>query len=699
MTQINEVVKLERRGLVSVLLLNSPPVNALSANLREGMLEGLKAAGADKDTQSIVLACEGRTFIAGADISEFGQALRGPDLHTIFGAMEASPKPIVAAVHGTALGGGLEVALACHYRVAIASARFGLPEVTLGIIPGAGGTQRVPRVAGVEKAIEWMTTGAMISAEEALKHGLIDEIVQGDLVEGAVKFAASVASSGRKHVLVRDRDEKLAPFRGKPEYFEQARKQAAKNSRGMIAPAYAVTAVEAAVNLPFDQGIKREHELALELVDSPQSKAMRYFFFAEREAGKIPGLSPDAKALPIKKAAIIGSGTMGSGITMSFANAGVPVTLIDQTQEALDRAVAGMRKLWEASAAKGRYTMEEVQQRSGLIKTSLEYSSVADADVVIEAVWEQMKLKQDIFRQIDQYAKPGAVLGTNTSTLDINEIAAVTRRPEAVIGLHFFSPANVMKLLEVVRGDKTSGTVIATAMALGKQLKKVPVLVRVCYGFVGNRILKYREEQAEKLLIEGALPHQVDKALTDFGFPMGGFTMGDMAAGIELGWRMRQATGEKNFMGDTLAERGRFGLKVNKGWYRYEPGSRTPIPDPEVEEIIKEASRRAGAQRREISDGEIRERVLYVMINEGFKIVDEGIALRASDIDVIYVYGYGWPIYRGGPMHYADEVGLAKIRDRLREFEKSVGPEFKPAALLEKLAAEGKRITEYKANP
>jgi 3-hydroxyacyl-CoA dehydrogenase len=696
MMQINDAVKVERRGKVNLILVNNPPVNALGAIVREGLLDGLKAAMADRETQSIVLACEGRTFIAGADISEFGQAPRGPDLHTIFAVMEGSDKPIIAALHGTALGGGLETALSCHYRVSTASARFGLPEVTLGIIPGAGGTQRVPRLVGVEKAVEWITTGAMISAGEALKHGLIDEIVEGDLIGGALQFANSIAVSGRPHILVRNRDEKILVFRGKNDWFEETRKQAAANSRGMVAPSHAVTAVEAAVNLPFDEGIRRERELAVELVNSAQSKAMRYVFFAERESGKIPGLSPDVKPASVKKVAIIGSGTMGSGIGMAFANAGIAVTLIDQNQEALDRGTTSMRKLWDASAAKGRYTQEEVERRLGLIQTRLEFSAVADADVIIEAVWEQMKLKQEIFKEIDKHAKPGAVLGTNTSTLDINEIAAVTSRPEAVIGLHFFSPANVMKLLEVVRGDKTADAVIATAMATGKQIKKVPVLVGVCDGFVGNRILAAREQQTEKLLIEGALPAQVDKVLTDFGFPMGGFAMQDMSAGIELGWRMRQATGEKNFISDTLAERGRFGLKVGKGFYRYEQGSRKPLPDPEVEEIIEEASRRAGVKRRQISDEEIRERALYIMINEGCKIVDEGIALRASDIDVIYVYGYGWPTYRGGPMYYADTVGLARIRDRLREFEKSVAPEFRPAALLEKLAAEGKSITEYK---
>ena len=695
MPKINIVLSLEKSGSIAVLTVNNPPVNALSAPVREGIQQGLKAAVTDAEIEAIVIACAGRTFIAGADITEFGQPPRGPDLNAVLEDIEASPKPVVAAIHGTALGGGLEVALACHYRVSSEDARVGQPEVNLGIIPGAGGTQRLPRVVGVEKAIEMMTTGLMIPAQEALKYNLIDRIINGDLVKGAVAFAGEVAKH-RGHERVRDRDDKIAPFRDKPEFFEAAREKAARAARGAVAPVVAVSAVEAAVNLPFEQGLKRERKLVTELINGPQAKAQMYFFFAEREAGKIPGLATNSLVLNLEKAAVIGAGTMGSGITVALVDAGLPVTLIDQDQQYLDRGLANIRKVWERQASRGRLTNEKVEQRMGMVRPTLDFKSVSEADVIIEAVYEQMSVKKKTFAEIDKYAKPGAILGSNTSYLNINEIADSITHPESVIGLHFFSPANVMRLLEVVRGKKTSDTVIASAMALGRRLRKVPVLVRVCHGFVGNRIFGAREQQAVKMLYEGALPQQIDRVLYEFGFPIGTFALMDLTAGIELDWRMREGTGQKEFIIDRLVELGRVGQKAGKGFYRYGEDGRTPIPDSEVHAIIIEGSRQGGYHRREISDEEIRERLLYPMVNEAAKILEEGIVIRPSDIDVVWVTGYGWPAYRGGPTYWADSVGLTSIGDTLKRLQKEHGDFFKPAALLKKLADEGKKFADFK---
>ncbi|HEY5211150.1 MAG TPA: 3-hydroxyacyl-CoA dehydrogenase NAD-binding domain-containing protein [Stellaceae bacterium] len=696
MTQINDFVSLDREGSVAVVTANNPPVNALSHGLRVGLLAALKEATADVAVTAIVLICAGRTFVAGADISEFGKPPRLPDLNEIFDAIEGSPKPIVAAIHGTALGGGLELALTCHYRVAVASARFGLPEVKLGLLPGGGGTQRLPRLVGIEKAMAMITTGDMIGAAEASASGLIDEIVSGDLRAGSVSFAAQAAAKGGKPPLVRDRDEKMVAARANPGIFDEFRKTHGRRWRGQMAPNHIMKTLEAAVNLPFDQGIAEERRLFTELMNSDQSKAQRYFFFAEREAAKIPGLSPDAKPIEIKLCAIIGAGTMGGGIAMNFANAGIPVTLIEQDQKNLDRGLGVIRRNYENSAARGGLTPADIDRRMALIRPSLTFD-VADADLIIEAVYENMGLKKEIFGKLDKLAKQGAILGTNTSALNIDEIAAVTSRPEAVIGLHFFSPANVMRLLEVVRAAKTADWVVASAMAVARKINKVAALVGVCDGFVGNRIMRARGMQSERLLIEGALPQQIDKVLVEFGFPMGPYAVTDMGGGIELGWRRRQETGAKNFIGDSLAARGRFGQKAGKGFYHYEPGSRAPLPDPEVEEIIKKASRREGVERRAIPDEEAFERLVYPMINEAAKILDEGMALRASDIDVIWVYGYGWPLWRGGPMFYADLVGLKKIRDRMLELQKKHGDVFKPAPLIEKLVAEGKGFADYKS--
>ena len=690
MTAISKSVDLDRRGSVAVLTVNNPPVNALSQHVRQGLRDGVGQAVADPAVAAIVIACAGRTFIAGADITEFGKPPQAPSLHDVLDLIESSPKPVIAAVHGTALGGGLEVTLACHYRVGVKDARFGLPEVKLGLLPGAGGTQRLPRVVGVEKALGMMTSGDPIRADDALKSGLIDEIADGDLTAAGVAFAGKVVNEKRPLRKIRDLDDKVAAVRGKPEVFANFRKSIARQTRGFRAPENIVRAVEAAVSLPFTEGIKRERELFAELMSSSESKAQRYFFFAEREAAKIPDVPADTPTKDIKKAAVIGAGTMGGGIAMNFANAGIPVTVVEVAQEALDRGLGIVRKNYEATASRGRITAADVDKRMGLITGSTDFNAVKDADIIIEAVFEEMPIKKEVFAKLDGIAKPDAVLATNTSTLDVDEIASATKRPESVIGTHFFSPANVMRLLENVRGAKSSKTTVATAMAVGRRIGKVPVLVGVCHGFVGNRMLHQRGAQAEKLILEGALPHQVDKVLTEFGFPMGPFAMSDMA-GLDVGWRIRKGRGMKSAVADRICELGRFGQKTGAGYYRYEKGDRTPIPDLDVEKIIVDVATSMGMTRRPISDEEILQRLLYPMVNEGAKILEEKIAIRASDIDVIWVYGYGWPVYRGGPMFWADSIGLRALRDRMLEFKKASGDQFwTPAPLLDRLANEGK---------
>ena len=693
MAKITQSVDLSTRGRVAVLTVDNPPVNALSQHVRKGLHDGIKQATGDGAVQAIVIVCAGRTFIAGADITEFGKPPAEPSLHSVLDLIEGSPKPVVAAIHGTALGGGLEVTLACHYRVGVKAARFGLPEVKLGILPGAGGTQRLPRVVGVEKGLSMMVSGDPIGADEALKAGLIDEIVDGDLTAAGVAFAERALNDRRPLRKIRDLDDKLAAVRGKPEVFANFRKSIARQTRGFRAPENIVRAVEAAVSLPFDQGLKRERELFAELLSSPESKAQRYFFFAEREAAKIPDVPADTPPRDVKKAAVIGAGTMGGGIAMNFANAGIPVTVIEMAQEALDRGLGIVRKNYEATAARGRLTAADVEKRMGLITGTTDFKAAADADMVVEAVFEEMPVKKEVFAKLDAICKADAVLATNTSTLDVDEIASATRRPESVIGTHFFSPANVMRLLENVRGQKSSKTTIATAMTIGRRIGKVPVLVGVCYGFVGNRMLHQRGLQAEKLILEGAAPHQVDRVLTDFGFPMGPFAMSDLA-GLDVGWRIRKGRGAKAPVADRICELGRFGQKTGAGYFKYEKGDRTPVPDLEVEKIIVDVATSMGITRRAITDEEILQRLLYPMVNEGAKILDEKIAIRASDIDVIWVYGYGWPVYRGGPMFWADSIGARALRDRLLEFKQQSGDAFwTPAPLLDRLATEGKGFT------
>ena len=689
MTAITELVDLDRRRRVAVLTVNNPPVNALAHAVRQGLRDGVRQAAADGAVDAIVVACANRTFIAGADITEFGKPPREPGLHEVLDVIEGSARPVIAAVHGTALGGGLEVTLACHWRVAVKTARFGLPEVKLGLLPGAGGTQRLPRVVGVDKALEMIVSGDPIGADAARQHGLIDEIVEGDLTAAAVAFAERVVAERRPLRKIRDIDDKVVAARGKPELFAAFRKSVARQTRGFRAPEHCIRAVEAAVALPFTQGLARERELFLELMSSPESKAQRYFFFAEREAAKIPDVPADTPTRDVRTAAVLGAGTMGGGIAMNFANAGIPVTVVEVAREPLERGLGVVRKNYEATAAKGRLTRDDVERRMGLIRGTTEWAEIADADIVVEAVFEEMPIKKEVFARIDGIGKPDAVLATNTSTLDVDEIASATGRPESVIGMHFFSPANVMRLLEVVRGAKSSKTTIATAMTVGRRIGKVPVLVGVCHGFVGNRMLHQRSREAERLLLEGALPQQVDRVLYEFGFPMGPFAMGDLA-GLDVGWRIRKARGQRAPVADRLCEMGRFGQKTGAGFYLYEGGDRTPRPDPEVEKVIHEVAKAQGVARRAVGDDEILERLLYPMVNEGAKILEEKLAIRASDVDVIWVYGYGWPVYRGGPMFWADSIGLKAIRDRMLQFQRQHGDAWQPAALLSRLADAGK---------
>ena len=685
MPTINEVTTLEVKEGVAVLTLNSPPVNALSANVREGLNNGVSTAIEDDSVKSIVIICEGRTFIAGADITEFGQAPKGPSLYDVQDMIENSPKPVVAAIHGTALGGGLEVALTCHYRIAVPSAKCGLPEVNLGLLPGAGGTQRLPRIVGAQKALVMMTSGEHVPANQCLDMGLVDELAnEGDLETDAITLANKIVSEGRPLVKVRDADDKIKDDKGNEALFSDFRKSILRRTRGFLAPEYNIQCVEAAVNLPFEEGLKVEQELFMKLMTGSQSAAQRYIFFAQRQVTKIPDIEKETPLKDINSVGVIGAGTMGGGISMNFANVGIPVTIIEQSQERLDKGLSIIRKNYENTAAKGRITDEQVEERMSLISGKTSIEELNSQDLIIEAVFENMDLKKDIFKQLDSICKDGAILASNTSALDVNEIAAETNRPEDVIGLHFFSPANVMKLLEIVRGDKTSKSVVASSLAVAKRIEKIAAVVGVCPGFVGNRILAQRQREANKLILEGALPWDIDDALFDFGFPMGPFAMSDLA-GLDIGWNKETSNGET--LRDVLCEAGRLGQKSGKGFYVYDE-NRNKSPDPEVEALIKKFGEERQIQMRDISKEEILQRCLYPMINEGFKILEEGMAIRASDIDIVWTNGYGWPVYEGGPMFYGNLVGYDKVLEWLQKAEKELGPEFKPSPYLERVVAE-----------
>ena len=685
MTSINEVTNLNINDNVAILTLNSPPVNALSANVREGLDKGIKEAIANSNVDAIVLICDGRTFIAGADISEFGKEPKGPSLFEVQEELENSPKPIIAAIHGTALGGGLEVALTCHYRIAVPSAKCGLPEVSLGLLPGAGGTQRLPRLVGVEQALKMVTSGIHLSADKCLKSGLIDKLAtENHLLEDSISFAKEIVSENKPLKKVRDIDEKVTAARGNDQLFSDFRNSISRKTRGFLAPEYNIQCIEAAVNKPFDEGIKVERDLFLKLVTGNQSAAQRYFFFSQTQVAKIPDIPKETEKLPIKDVGIIGAGTMGGGIAMNFANAGIPVTIIEQSQEILDKGIGIIRKNYENTASKGRISIDDEEKRMNLISGDVSINSLSEKDLIIEAVFENMDLKKEIFSKLNNVAKKGAILATNTSGLDINEIASTTDSPENVIGLHFFSPANVMKLLEIVRGEKTSNEVIATSMTMAKSIGKVAALVGVCPGFVGNRILAQRQREANKLILEGALPWDIDDALFEFGFPMGPFAMSDLA-GLDIGWNKENSRGET--IREKLCENDRFGQKSGKGFYIYDE-NRKKSPDPEVEELIISFAQEKQIKRRSISKDEIIERCLYPMINEGFKILEEGMAIRASDIDIIWINGYGWPVYEGGPMFYGNLIGFEKILEWLKKMEEEYGNDFTPSPYLEKVVKE-----------
>jgi 3-hydroxyacyl-CoA dehydrogenase len=688
-------------GTVAVITLNNPPVNGLGLDLRMGILAGVERAQADPAVKAIVLTGAGKGFSGGADIREFNtpQAVAPPRLRTVISAVEASSKPVIAAIGGFCMGGGLELALGCHYRLAAPGAQFAQPEVNLGLLPGAGGTQRLPRAIGVEAALDMIVSGNVVPAEQFKGTALFDEIVAGDLLAEALKFAEKIVAEGLP--LKRLRDVRI-DFPNAEGYFQAARDNIAARSKGLPAPLKCMQAVEAAVSKPFDEGLQVEGELFAYLIETPESKGLRHAFFAERAASKIPDIAADTPLRPIRSVGVVGAGTMGSGISMNFLNAGVPVTLLEISQEALDRGVAAIRKNYERSLKRGRLTSEQLEQRMGLLKPTLSYGDLQDADLVIEAVFEELGVKEGVFKQLDQAAKPGAILATNTSTLDVNKIAASTRRPQDVIGTHFFSPANIMRLLEVVRAEKTADDVLVTVMQLAKAIKKTPVVSGVCDGFIGNRMLEPYAQQALILLEEGAFPQQVDQALEKFGFAMGVFRMSDLA-GNDIGWAIRKRRYlEKPHMpyyriADRLCEQGRFGQKTGIGWYRYETGRHKAIPDPAVEQLIVDYRQEIGVIPRQIGEQEIVERCVFALVNEGARILEEGIALRASDIDLVYLNGYGFPAQRGGPLFYADTLGLDHVVQAMGRFALNphANPEFwRPAALLLKLAEEGRTFNE-----
>lgn len=678
----------EKRGAIGIIWVDSPPVNALSAAVRKVIVEGVATINADSEIKVGILACRGRTFMAGADITEFGKPMQSPLLGDVADALDTSRTPIIAAIFGTAFGGGLELALACTHRVAIASAQVGLPEVKLGILPGCGGTQRLPRLIGVEAGLNAIVSGDPIPAPIAAQAGVIDQIIEGDLLEGAIAFANNLIAQGSpiRRVSARVIDPASVPAG----FFDAARARIAKERRNLFAPQRIVDCVEAAVQLPFAQGLDKERDMIMACFANPQSRALQHVFFAERQVSKIPGLAADVKVRDVKSVAVIGAGTMGGGIAMNFANAGIPVTVLEVSEEGLARGLGIVRKNYEASAAKGRMTAEAVEKRMGLIRPTLSYDDLAEADFIIEAVFETLDIKKKVFSQLEAVAKPGAILASNTSYLSIDAIADTTGRPQDVLGTHFFSPANVMRLCEVVRGAKTAPDALATAMDLAKRIKKVGVVSGNCDGFIGNRMLGGYAREATLLSLEGAPIDQIDKALVTFGMPMGMFQMGDLA-GLDIGYKSRKDRDPASldprlgWVADRLVEAGRLGQKTNAGYYDYEPGNRTPIVSALTTQLLADCAREFQIQRREISDAEIIERCFLGMVNIGCDILEEGIAYRASDIDIVYLYGYGFPPYQGGPMWWAEHMlGLATALEKMRSWG------WKPSVRLERLVAEGK---------
>ena len=702
---MSELVKLTFDGEIAVITVDNPPVNALSPGVPEGIKSALEEIIVADNIKGAVLIGGGTTFIAGADIREFGKIRNqtresGSPILPLILFLEDSPKPIVAAIHGTAFGGGLEIAQGAHFRVANEKSLLGQPEVKLGLIPGAGGTQRLPRLVGTAKAVEMCAFGEPISAKDALENGLVDKIVEGDLLAEATKFIRQVIQANKPLRKTRESRDKLGDEATNAAIFETAKATAKKIRRGLNAPLKAIDAVEAATKLSFEEGVQFENKLFVECLQSVESKALIHVFFGEREVAKIPDVPKETPVLPIEEAAVIGAGTMGGGIAMNFANAGIPVVLKETTQEALTRGMATIEKNYASSVKKGRMTEDQMQKRLSLITPTLVYDEFADADVVVEAAFENMALKREIFGALDKICKPSAILASNTSTLSIDEIAAATSRPEMVIGHHFFSPANVMRLLEIVRGEKTSKEVVATSMKLAKRLKKLGVLVGNCPGFVANRMLEPYGREAQFLVEEGATVEQVDRALNNFGMPMGLFAMSDLA-GVDVGWRIRQEYKHLEIAGrrypviaDKIYELGRYGQKTKAGWYDYDE-NRKPVPNAEIAQMLKATAAGAGIEQREISDEEIIERMIYASVNEGAKILEDGIALRSVDIDLIYINGFGFPVWRGGPMFYADTIGLEKVYQKVKELHEAHGDWWKPSELLKKLAETGESFSDF----
>ena len=686
---MSELLTFDIDGKVGILTINSPPVNALGFDVRNAILTGLKKAWEAPEVEIVVIMCAGRTFFAGADIREFGKPPQPPLLPDVLSSIEDGPKPTVAAIHGTALGGGLELALHCNFRVAIESAKVGLPEVALGILPGAGGTQRLPRVVGVPAALDLITSGRAIGAVEALDYGIIDALIDNDdMRAGAISFARGCIDDGKQITRIRDRDDKIAPYRGKPEIYDEFRQKNRARFRGFKAPENIIKAIEAAVELPFDEGMKRERELFLELRSTVEADAQRYVFFAERQTTKIPDVPKDTATRPVQKIGVIGAGTMGGGIAMNFLNVGLPVVLVERAQDALDRGISVIQKNYDRSAKRGRLSRQDVEGCMNLITPTTDMNALSDVDLVIEAVFETMPIKKDVFEQLDKIAKPGAILASNTSYLDIDEIALATNRPEDVIGLHFFSPANVMALLEIVRGEKTSKDIVNTSMKLAKKIGKTPVLSRVCYGFIANRIMSVRRTQSQNLAFQGVSPELIDSVIYDYGFAMGPFQVLDLVGLDVLGRGDNTKT-----IASELVRLGRLGQKQNGGIYDYDENRKRTL-SPIALNVIREIAEENGIAKVDADRQEILERLTYPIINEGAKVLAEGVALRGSDIDIACIKGYNWPIYRGGPMFWADTVGLPEIVSKLKEFEDRFSAEFTPSPFLEDLAKSGKRLSD-----
>jgi 3-hydroxyacyl-CoA dehydrogenase len=691
---MSDCLNYEQRNGIAVLTVDNPPVNALGQVVRAALIDGIRRAVEDDKARAVLIRCAGRTFIAGADIREFDTGIGEPDCRVLFSVIERCPKPVVVAMHGTALGAGVELALACHYRCATADAKLGLPELTLGIIPGAGGTQRLPRLIGAAKALKFIMEARPVSGREAREIGLIDYLVEGDLADGALAWARELLDAGAAPRVTADLAVDGQGF--DDAYIDACRQQAARTMRGQQAPERLVDAIRAAVELDFEAGLDRETQIGEEALRSDESKSLRHVFFAEREVARIPGLDPGIEAGTVAKVGIIGAGTMGGGIAMNFANAGIPVTILDAGAEVLEKGMAAIRRNYENSVKRGRLAETDLEQRMALIAPGSDYAELADADLVIEAVFEDMALKKEVFSRLSGVCRPDAILATNTSTLDIDEIASVVSRPEQVVGLHFFSPANVMKLVEIVRTARTSQQVLATSLGVARRIRKVGVVVGICYGFVGNRMMLdgyFRE--ADLLLLEGATPEQVDRVLYEFGFAMGPCAVNDLG-GMDIGYKARlpiKSAGLRpapyHEAADALAVNGLLGQKSGAGFFRYEPGDRTPRPNPDAGALIAETAKRFGIERREVSDSEVLERCIYALINEGAKILEEGTAYRAGDIDVIWIYGYGFPRFRGGPMFHADTVGIGRVFDAVSDYHRRFGDSWKPAPLLETLAKSG----------